>query len=1535
MNLKKIVSKSIASFMATTILFGNFSMCGMGISKVIAENLAAPEIEIQIENQKYVQYNYTEIVQEEVEGENEGETVMQDVEKQIAGVAIQSKLSVKPTQTAETYLSTQSVNLSVSMPRINEYLPVRATVVTASTKYTTGEESKNINQSYDATTGLLSVSYENVSDEQGNIYANFNEDAKDEFEIIYIYPAEAYVGNETDTVLNYTVSAEMVFVTENGTVESIVEQTIELTEKDNKEDITSFKVTNLKENIYKGFMYSNIENKTSHDTGFTTVSTFAVLNSDIAKETFVEENANQLILKGEEDVVVSANENVGYNSTTILKSEFDKILGQENSFVEFYQGEEIFATVAYVDIDETKKIAITYKDAEPNILEDGVNEIVINYPENTTNLKIKISKPIAEGFINFENRNKIKASEDYGYAVEDIKSILLTTSINEKDVEAELILSEPSTKVSINSSNANFSTLQQSSTTLTINLDDTNITTKLFNAPKLTVKLPEGIKNFNIAEIDILNGNGLTIKKYDIINNTIVIELSGTQTAFDFNNVSGGANIVMDIENIEYADTIPAHSDKIELVCSQDNVKADCNVNIVSRSGLLMLTKLTGFDENGSLVTTLDNSSKSIEIENGKEQKKVNKKVIFVNNFDKEIEDVKIIGKLGNTESTFNVTLKEAIRVNKENAKVYYSNNIEATYDDESWTEEYTELAKAYKVVLNENKLASNDNLEIDLNLNIPEKLGYNQLNSLSTGIKYIYEGQERKEINNIYMKTPEIEEALETNLYANRSDIAVGVVTKAGGEEIENGNEVFEGQILKAKVTIRNNSSTEATYKILTTIENAVYYELFRTGYIYNQTGAPDTRYGEAKEGDVKREKEIKIPANSSIDYEYQYVVSQGKDKVVNKINVLDTNNNNVIEEIKIENSVKPAKMKLLFKYAYNEESPVYSSMNAVLYIKNLESKDLKNIKTQVHLSEQLSVNTYEYYGDRDVELIYDDETNILDINVDKIKENETLELLIVFDVNIDVNSKQEKVSLNASCEYMGEKYLSNDFSKTAHQSKTDLNMNVVCDSINRKVQKGDKIKYTVDITNSGVLDLKGSTLIYTTPEGIKVDSAEVIYSDGTKEVIEIDTNNRVSKELDIKKNDNIRVIYNATVYSVSESMESRFSLSDIYWNTVTRTSKLIGEIKVENNDQQENNDDNLEQEPADGGAENPGNNNQGNNQGNNNNNNNQEQNKTYSISGIAWLDSNKNGQRDADERLMENIPVNLVDKATGNKVTASTSTKGEYKFENIAEGTYSVIFEVDTNKYIVTTYQKTGVSEDINSDVILTKSNVNGQEKLVGITNEIELKSDKLNIDIGLIENAIFDLSLDKTISKVTVINKKGTETTEYEDGETAKVDLVAKYMNGAEVIVTYKFTVKNVGDTVGYVDKLVDNLPSGLEFSSELNSEWYKGSDNQLYTTQLSGKAIKPGETTEVELVLTKKMTENNTGVFPNNAELLEISNLENIKEKEEALENNKSSAMLFISIKTGSVILYIGITIACITILALGAYIIKKKVLNRAI
>ena len=270
--------------------------------------------------------------------------------------------------------------------------------------------------------------------------------------------------------------------------------------------------------------------------------------------------------------------------------------------------------------------------------------------------------------------------------------------------------------------------------------------------------------------------------------------------------------------------------------------------------------------------------------------------------------------------------------------------------------------------------------------------------------------------------------------------------------------------------------------------------------------------------------------------------------------------------------------------------------------------------------------------------------------------------------------------------------------------------------------------------------------------------------------------------------------------------------------------------------------------------------------------------------------MDSNKNGKKDDGETLQHSVVVTLIDKTTGNfaldsngnKITTKTNNNGEYEFTNITKGNYIVLFEFDTNTFTVTTYKKEGIEESLNSDVILTQVRINGNLKTAAVTDEIALTENKTNINIGLMENAKFDLSLNKYISKISIINKEGTQTEEYKStDDVAKIDIKAKYMKGTNVIVTYQFAVTNEGDVAGFVDSLQDDLPSGLEFSSDLNKDWYKGTDGKLYTSALSKVAINPNETKEVELVLTKTMTEDNAGIFTNNASLTKISNLANVQ------------------------------------------------------
>ena len=515
MSLKKSIRKSIAALVAILLVNSNCYLCGIGLSKVIAQDVKEPDIKLNLGNSQYVQFK------EEIEVKVEGE---ENTEPQYnSGVAIQTKLEVG-IEEQETNLPIIKTELMVFLPSLNGYFPQRANVVDGDTLLSTGEENNNkINQNYDSNSGLLSVSYENEE-----TYSNYNEESKDEFEIIYIYPAEAYTGNEEEITLSYTVNARITFETENAELVSELTQTIELKEKDNKGNLVTFGVTELKNEIYKGFMYANIENGTNYDTEFNTVSTLCVLDNNTEKDLVLEAKDPSFIIDDEEGIYLSTEGLVQYVSTGVNKSEFDKILGQDG-VLEVYTQDTLLATVKYIEVSENeevvKKLVVIYSDEDIRILSDDETMVNIEYISDVTNLKIKTTKPVVEGFIIFENKCIIKPSKDYGIDLEEIKGIKINTVGNDNEHSTSLLLKEPQTKVTVSSSNINFSTLQINKTTLIINLDSTNASTKLFDNPTITVKLPDGLVGGNLSSPEIVNGNGLKIKNTTAKDNVITINL--------------------------------------------------------------------------------------------------------------------------------------------------------------------------------------------------------------------------------------------------------------------------------------------------------------------------------------------------------------------------------------------------------------------------------------------------------------------------------------------------------------------------------------------------------------------------------------------------------------------------------------------------------------------------------------------------------------------------------------------------------------------------------------------------------------------------------------------------------------------------------------------------------------------------------------------------------------------------------------------------------------------------------------------------
>ena len=93
-----------------------------------------------------------------------------------------------------------------------------------------------------------------------------------------------------------------------------------------------------------------------------------------------------------------------------------------------------------------------------------------------------------------------------------------------------------------------------------------------------------------------------------------------------------------------------------------------------------------------------------------------------------------------------------------------------------------------------------------------------------------------------------------------------------------------------------------------------------------------------------------------------------------------------------------------------------------------------------------------------------------------------------------------------------------------------------------------------------------------------------------------------------------------------------------------------------------------------------------------------------------------------------------------------------------------------------------KKAPSQKINSDVSEQEIILLGNRVTVAATDVLQLSNHMTNIDMGLVENKLFDLRLNKSISKVTVQTNQKTSTYGYENAQLAKIDIRAKEIEGA---------------------------------------------------------------------------------------------------------------------------------------------------------
>ncbi|MCI8641338.1 MAG: hypothetical protein HFJ59_05675 [Clostridia bacterium] len=799
-------------------------------------------------------------------------------------------------------------------------------------------------------------------------------------------------------------------------------------------------------------------------------------------------------------------------------------------------------------------------------------------------------------------------------------------------------------------------------------------------------------------------------------------------------------------------------------------------------------------------------------------------------------------------------------------------------------------------------------------------------------------------------------------------TELQLVAYAQVGNQVLKDGDKVKEHEIIRYVMQIKNNSNNDISgLKISAQVpEGTNYVSIDKSAYL-------GEKY-EYVEDDTKRtieEDNIVIKSGEVIEKYYEVIAKPlGADQLQQNINnnIQLLLNQQQYATLALGNVIEKASIKTELKSYIGrvEENTFFYEM----YLYNLTDKDINNIyvetsEFQKEIVYDLNNFVYGFHqnngGGIDTSLSITDkkyENNKLSFNVEKIKPNQYL--IVYFNVKTedfdkDIIEQDVKLSYTATVN-QNEIYRSNENIRSAYPKCVSVSM--TSEKEGEELQYDEEINYIVKVKNEGQVgtivqvtdflpeDLKGISAEYE-KYVIKDENIRSSENNSKEENIEYDTEkvivdltNKVENEANLNYIGFIPAGKTMTfnIKAKAGDVDSRTEIANYVTASgekmdtkVSNTIKsyiIPKEVHTIDPDPIDPDPGPIDPDPGpvdpDPGPVNP-------NPGDDSSTN------KYSISGHVWEDKNKDGKRDSSEKLLSDISVKLFDinVSTMNNEnaiqTVITNEKGEYTFSEVPIGKYVVIFEYDTNNYKITTYQKVAISENANSDVINKEINIDGTQKLVGITDTLVLQSKNLeNIDMGLIKNEKFDFKIDKYVSNITVNNSKGTKQYTYNDSKLAKVEIDRKQIENTTINVEYNIIVTNVGELDGYVNEILDTKPEALSFATNGNEGWKLSSTNNLRNTSLTGTKIAPGESKSVKLILTKKMTSSSAGTVKNTVQLASVTNLDNREDLDKT--NNTSDASVIISVKTG---LAKGISIGMIIIIlaVILAYFIKNKKIKR--
>ena len=1481
-------------------------------------------------------------------------------------------------------LPIKNTNIEVNAPKINNKYPETVTVVANSTNATNGDAngdnfSKN-NWSYDSTTGKITIT---VNNNAVNGKIKWSKNTADEFVVTYIYSEDVYQAvKDSVTRVTYDVSSSINLYVQSGV--NKVSEHVDGYEYQTKKlgDIIEF-TSDATQSISKGYIYNNKnaadENKkeTEYDVEYTAHVSYA----DVIDAIVLKQDVDQFVTaNGSEQSTIVGGVNYAYNKTlAISKQEFNKVFGENGEITILNEAGTTLATIN--------------KDTE---VKD--NKIVVNLvPFNTNSITIKTSKPQAEGNVIFEITKAL--AKNIEYSTGQLKSFTqiktqVTGTAKNSDIDIvstestkNVDLTEPTQKASITTSNNRLSTIvKNENVEIKVTLENDSADDTMYTTPTIKIKFPANIETLAVKDWNVYFDDELEIDEDSIMfyengdgTKTLELKLKGTQTKYN-NAAAKGATVVLTTD-ITLNTLTPTTNTQItaEITNGDSTVtNVSTDVKYIAPSGVVTTNSMTGYNGDEKIEVINGESQKAL-IPTKAEQKEVTYTMNVINNYENTLDHVVVLGRTpfkDNKDVSTSLSLGSNITmpltsgltvtgVDASKVTIYYSENGEATTDlsnsQNEWTTSVTDYTKikSYMIVLNEDYVMNGgDTITFSYKATLPANLDYDQ---------EVYENY------GVFFNNNKTSGTITDKAIATKIGFTTGSIAKLDAKltsTIGEGASVKSGEILEYELTINNTGVVDAEN---TTVEIKLPPELSfipQDGDDYTYKVPEDEEYDESRYEEL-----LNLPENEVIDLtKYENLISELQqyedndvDSEVLKINLGKITANSTLKKtLKFRTqSDETKKVELKATVGYSDmisvETNTVSNIIEKVYFDTQIGSKYKSLKEGETYSFQIALRSSQYNYELEDESIDNSRKNTVvtitlpdELEYDSIKltrfnEDTFQEDDITSTANVKVSGRKVTVKVGDVDGERGKTLIINTkvgkLANEVYKKEVTVTSNIKADdteteniddisvTINKPginvaqtaniptgttISAGENFAYTFTIQNLSDIYLNDVEFTDALPTEVTFKYLEIVYEDGTIDSsFDINSDGSINTKFYLsagqKVTINVHVVANSIDNDTEISNKAKFKNEDIGEVETNSVSHIVKHF--------EKTDVNVD--PDDTNKE------------------------TRKVIGTVWVDANKDGVKDANEQRVSGVKVLLLNNNTSNiamdsnneQCITTTGTDGSYMFNNVPQGKYSVIFFYDSANYSPTTYKKSGVSDEQNSDAIDKTVNYEGKDQIAAVTEEIVLAdTNQFNIDLGIVEDAKFDLKLDKVVQAVTVNNGKNTTEHVY-NSKLAKLDFESKYANTSSMVVEYKFTITNEGGIAGYVKKLADYLPEELKFNSELNKDWYEGKDGVIYNASLANTIINPGESKEVTLILTKNMNgDDDFGLINNSAEIYETSNdygaldIDSTPGNKATNEDDYSTANVLTSVKTGDIVVYTTLIITIIIIVGVGLYMIKKKVLR---